>query len=332
MNLFGSTTGARAVRFGLTAILMLVSSASEAAASSVILPGDHVFPESITSTSDGTLYVGSIEAGGIFRVPRGALRAVPWIKPGALGSRSIMGVLADERSGTLWACSNDLSAMGIGVSIPGKGSGSWLEGFDLKTGEGKISVKLPGERAFCNDMAVGRDGSVYVTDSAAPDILKLSADHKHLEVWATDPRFQPPAGGVGLDGIAFGGNDRLYVNTYMAGEFFRVGITDGKPGKITRLKTSRRLILPDGLRPLGEDSFLLIEGGGRLDHAVVNGDTVTIQTIRGGFSTPTGVTLVDKKVAWVSEGQLSYLFDPQKKGQKPRLPFRIYAVPLTTHR
>lgn len=332
MSLLRSTAVARGVRVGLAAVLMLISSASVAAPTSVILPGDHVFPESITSTPDGTLYVGSIGAGGIFRVPRGGLRAVPWIKPGALGSRSIMGVLADERSGTLWACSNDLSAMGIGVSIPGKGTGNWLEGFDLKTGEGKISVKLPGKSAFCNDIAVGPDGSIYVTDSAAPDILKLSADHKHLEVWATDPRFQPPAGGVGLDGIAFGSDGRLYVGTYTSAELFRVGITDGKPGKTTRLQTSRHLVLADGLRPLGEHSFLLIEGGGRLDRAVVNGDTVAIQTIRGGFSTPTGVTLVDKKVAWVSEGQISYLFDPQKKGQKPRLPFRIYAVPLMTHR
>lgn len=311
---------------------MFMSGVNEAAPASIALPGDHVFPESITSTPDGTLYVGSIGTGGIFRVPHGGQRVERWIKPGALGSRSIMGVLADERSGTLWACSNDLSAMGIGVSIPGEKTGSWLEGFDLKTGEGKISVKLPGKSAFCNDIAVSRDGSVYVTDSAAPDILKLSPDRKHLEIWATDPRFQPPVGGVGLDGIAFGSDGRLYVDTYTTGEFFRVGVTDGEPGEITRLQTSRHLVLADGLRPLGEDKFLLIEGGGRLDRAVVNGDTVTIQTIRDGFSTPTGVTLVDKKVAWVSEGQLPYLFDPRKRGQKPRLPFRIYAVPLTRYR
>ena len=30
--------------------------------------------------------------------------------------------------------------------------------------------------------------------------------------------------------------------------------------------------------------------------------------------------------AWVSEGQLNAAFDPAKGG--PRLPFRIYAVPL----
>jgi hypothetical protein len=32
--------------------------------------------------------------------------------------------------------------------------------------------------------------------------------------------------------------------------------------------------------------------------------------------------------AWVSEGQLSFFFDPPKKNLSPSLPFRIYAVPL----
>jgi hypothetical protein len=32
----------------------------------------------------------------------------------------------------------------------------------------------------------------------------------------------------------------------------------------------------------------------------------------------------------VSEGQLSYIFDPSKKGQKPNLPFRIHSVALPT--
>jgi hypothetical protein len=39
-----------------------------------------------------------------------------WIRPGAFGSRAIFGVLADENSNTLWACSNDLSAVGVLVA------------------------------------------------------------------------------------------------------------------------------------------------------------------------------------------------------------------------
>ena len=44
------------------------------------------------------------------RASRLALRRQnTWIKPGAFGSRSTLGVLVDERSNLLWVCSNDVS-------------------------------------------------------------------------------------------------------------------------------------------------------------------------------------------------------------------------------
>jgi len=84
-----------------------------------------------------------------------------FVQPGALGSRSILGVFADEASNTLWACSNDLSA--LGGPATGRETGSALKGFDLKTGIGKRSVLLPGTHAFCNDITVDSKGSVYVS-------------------------------------------------------------------------------------------------------------------------------------------------------------------------
>lgn len=71
----------------------------------------------------------------------------------------------------------------------------------------------------------------------------------------------------------------------------------------------------------------MIEGGGRLDRVTVTGDDVLIETIKDGFTQPTGVTSVGN-TAWVSEGQLSALGYPDK-GDAPRLPFRVYAVPFS---
>jgi streptogramin lyase len=119
---------------------------------SIPIPGTKAFPESITSKSDGTLYVGRLGDGGIVRIKPHTHENAIFVQPGALGSRSILGVFADEASNTLWACSNDLSALGA----PAKGSdtGSALKAFDLRTGNGKSSVSLPGTHAFCNDIAV----------------------------------------------------------------------------------------------------------------------------------------------------------------------------------
>jgi sugar lactone lactonase YvrE len=293
---------------------------------SIPIPGRKAFPESITSTSDGVLFVGRLGDGGIVRIkPRTAESAV-FVQPGASGSRSILGVFADEASNTLWACSNDLSALGA----PAKGSdtGSALKAFDLRTGNGKRSVSLPGTHAFCNDITVDAKGSIYVTDSANPTILKLSPGATTFEVFAQDSAFSAPqSGGAGLDGIAFGGDGNLYVTTYTAGEVLRVEVKDGRAGRVTKLSGIHHLQFPDALRALGNNSFLLIEGSGRLDRVVIRGDAFAVTPIHDGFVTPTSVTRIGT-TAWVSDGQLAFFFDPTKKNLSPSLPFRIYAVPL----
>ncbi|WP_428492389.1 hypothetical protein [Rhodopila sp.] len=296
-----------------------------AAPQTVTLPGNQAYPESVTSTADGTLYVGSFASGGVARVRPGQSQAESWIKPGAFDTRSTLGVLADERSNTLWVCSNDLSA--IGVPGPSAAKGSALKGFDLATGQGKISAQLPGPHTFCNDIAVGADGSAYVTNTAAPQILRLRPGDKQLQVWATDPAFNPPAKGGGLDGLAFGTDGNLYVDTFTKAELFRVEVKDGNAGTITRLQPSQKLALTDALRPDPSGGFLMIESSGKLDHVTIEADRVTVHTLKDGYSGPTGVTPVGH-TAWVSEGQLGYLLDPAKKGQSPRLPFKLYAVDL----
>jgi sugar lactone lactonase YvrE len=308
--------------FGLA--LWLAASAAPAAPGTVDLPGDRAFPESITSTRDGTLYAGSLASGGVVRIRPGAEPEI-WIKPGTFGTGSTFGVLADERAHMLWVCSNDLSAMGL--KVLGADSGSALKGFDLATGEGKVSAPLPGKKTLCNDIVIGADGSAYVTNTSAPEILRLPPGGKALAVWFTDPSLETAPGAAGLDGLAFGSDGNLYVDRYTAADLYRIDVKGGMAVKLTKLKPSRALVLADAIRELGRNEFLIIEGGGRLDRMTVSGDTAAIETLKEGFETPTGVTQVGD-TAWVSEGQLSYIFDPSKQGQKPRLPFRLFAVPI----
>lgn len=290
----------------------------------VDLPGPRAFPESITSTTDGVRYVSSFASGGVLRIRPGETTAETFLAPGASGTRSTFGVLADEASNTLWLCSNDASA--IGAPGPSAVEGSFLKGFDLKTGAETLSAALPGPRTLCNDIAIGPDRSLYVTNTFAPEILRLPRGGAKLEVWLSDPLFEPPKNGAGLDGIAFGPAGDILVNTFSAGDLFRIEVKDGAPGRIAKLKPSRALVMPDAIRPLRDGSFLMIEGGGSLDRVSVAGDSATIETIRDDFVQPTGVTLVGH-TAWVAEGQLSRLAYPAA-GDPPRLPFKVYAVPL----
>ena len=312
------------------AVLVLASRAwlmpaTAADRTEIVFPGDHAYPESLTATSDGTIYAGSLYEGGIFRVTPVATTAEQWIQPGTNDSMITLGVLAEEKSGTLWVCSSNLT--GFGVKPPAGDKPVSLKAFGLKNGAGKGSWPLPGDKSLCNDMVAGSDGAVYVTDSFQPHILKLTPGATSLEVWATDAGF----GGEGpqLDGITIGQDGNVYANTYASGRLFRIEMgPGGKAGRITQLKTTPGFEHADGMRAYGANGLLVVEGAtaGRFDIITLNGDNADVKLVKGGFKQPVSVWQIGD-TAWVLEGQLATLFDPPEKRGKPG-PFRAYAVEL----
>lgn len=318
------TTRTRAIAAGLFLGGIVGNPAHAGDLTRIEVPGATAFPESIAAAADGTLYVGSLASGGIVAIKPGTTKAEPFIAPGAFGSRSTFGLLVDDKTGLLWVCSNDVS--GLGIAGPGTATGSHLIAFDVKTGEGNIDAAFPAGPALCNDLAIDADGSIYVTNSLAPQILRLAQGSNKLEVWHEDPQWTPPEKGPGLDGIAIGGDGNIYVNTYIKGELFRVDVKDGKGGKVTKLSTSRPLVQADGLRTLSGTTFLMTEGGGTVDRVTVSGDAATIETLKDGLAEPTGVALVNGQL-YITEGQLSHLFAAATKGP-PLLPFYVTVVPF----
>jgi sugar lactone lactonase YvrE len=308
--------------FVLAAVIAAPSADAEEPAKRIALSGDRAYPESIAAATDGTLYVSSLASGGIWRIKPGAAMAEAWIAPGMYNTRSTFGVLVDGEKGVLWVCSNDVSA--LGVPGPGAATGSNLKAFDLISGEGKMSVPFPGSGNICNDMAIGADGALYATNSLKPQILRLKPGATSLEVFVESSVFEQPKDGAGLDGIAFGADGNLYVNTYANGGFFRVDVKDGVAGSVKKLAPSRALKFPDALRPTGGQLFVMAEGGGTLDRVTIDGDAVQVETVRGGLAGPTGVALVGNTL-WAPEGQLSHLFDA--KAGPPSLPFQVVGVP-----
>ena len=297
---------------GMAFISLAAAAVTAASPAEVTIHDDKPFPESMTSTSDGSLIIGSLGKGEIFKAAKGAATAELWIKPGTNGLERVLGVLADQRSGTLWVCSSQL---------PPQGTLAALKTFDLKTGAPKGSFAFPGDKSFCNDIAIGPDGAAYATDTFAARILRLKKGATALDVWIKDSKLD------GADGIAFGDNNTIYVNSFTTGGLYRVPVgKDGAAGPVAHIQTSQALDKPDGLRPLGKNEFLMIEGAGRLDHVTVNGDTAKIEVLKDGYKGPVAVTRVGD-TAWVLEGKLDYMLDPKFKDQDPG-PFKAYAVPL----
>jgi hypothetical protein len=65
-----------------------------------------VVAENLTSSRDGTVYFGSMAKGTIYRAAPGAAQAEPWILASTAGLTRVLGVLADDKTNTLWVCQN----------------------------------------------------------------------------------------------------------------------------------------------------------------------------------------------------------------------------------
>jgi sugar lactone lactonase YvrE len=270
-----------------------------------------VFPESITSTADGTIYAGSMLAGLIFKGKMGDAAATAWVQPVTEGPTGVAGVYADEKGGLLWACYVDLAAFAGGPSQP-----SVLRTYNLADGALKGTYALP-EASFCNDIATAADGTAYIADTAGARIMRLTPGATELETWYADAALG------GVDGISFDASGVLYINNVMNGKLHRVGIgADGAASGLTEIATSTPLKGPDGMR-FGDDGklYLAENGAGQVDAITITGDTAEIAVLKGGFDMPTAVSKSGDQL-FVGEARFSQMqaADP---GQ-----FYVYAVPL----
>jgi sugar lactone lactonase YvrE len=299
----------------VAALMLTTSGYAAQSITEIVLPGTRVFPESITSLADGTLIVASLGHGNVMRIPYGSTMAEEWIKPGTGGLNQLLGVYADEKDKTLWVCSNNLE---------NKGEATAAMAFDLKTGALKGTYPLPGDGTLCNDIAVGADGTTYVTDTRQGSVLMLKRGGKSLEVAAKDPLL------AGADGLAFGEKTILYVNSVTAGKLVRLDLgPDGKAKSVTELKLSRPLDRPDGMRAIGKNRLLLAENSGKMSIVTFQGQepqTATITTIKEGLESTPAVTAT-RGMAWIVEGKLNYRNDAAFKDKDPGQ-FKMFAVPL----
>jgi len=273
-----------------------------------------VYPESVTSAVDGSIFVGSVK-GNVYRAEPGANTASAWIRatPGN-GIQTIFGVLADDASNTLWLCS-------VPNFLGGKRSQavSSLMAFDLNTAGQKGTYPLPPPAAVCNDITIAADGTAFISDTSNGRIFTLAPGTDKLELYGEDKSL------VGIDGLVFSGDGTLYVNNVRSNKLMRVETnSDGSMAGLTTLTVSHELGGPDGFRLIKGNRFLLAEGSiGRLSIVTIEGENATLTVLDDTLESTPGVTLV-RDTAYVIESNIKYLLNPDFKGQQPDA-FMIYA-------
>lgn len=239
--------------------------------------------ENLTSSRDGTVYFGSMSKGTIYRAAPGASRAEPWILASTAGLTRVLGLLADDKTNTLWVCQNATDGRG-GAPVTGQTA---LRSFDLKSGAAKGTYPFPPNSGVCNDIALSADGSAYVSESFGGRVHRLKPGATALEVWASDSAIAV------IDGLAFLSDGSLYVNNFTSGKLFRIPVNaDGSAGALVPIETSMPLVRPDGLRTAGPKTLIQAEQQGRVAELTIDGNRAEVRILKDGLTRASGVTIV----------------------------------------
>lgn len=270
------------------AAALLLSCGAALADLTVTTVDNNAGPESITAAPDGGLILGSANTPFIYRSAKGATEAKKFIDASGDGTVTFLGVLSDVAANTLWACE-------LKPSADGKSRASTLVGYNLKTGAPKSRWVLPGDSNVCNDMSVGSDKALYVSDTSNGRIYRVKPGAANGELVLEDKTNL-----TGIDGLTFL-NGVLYVNNVQKGTIFRVPLdSSGKAGAVVPIKLDRALVGPDGMRAAGNALFVAENRNQRASMITITGDTGHVTMVLGGLAQPTAIEPAGK-VLWVGD-------------------------------
>ena len=188
-------------------------------------------------------YISSVHKGKIIEVnSRGVWR--DFVKEGEFGLWGNFGLKVDVKRQILWVCSGAVQqTRGIKAAEIGKAG---LIAYNLRNGKliKKYLLKNAGEEHLFGDLTLSPGGDIFVTDSKAKIIYKLSRGKNKIEEFITSTDF------ISLQGLALSPDDKfLFVADYSSG-LHRIN-----------LKTKEKIVLfyPEDLTVLGIDGLYFYE-------------------------------------------------------------------------
>ncbi|MFB8008721.1 SMP-30/gluconolactonase/LRE family protein [Nocardia sp. NPDC056000] len=207
------------------------------------LPDAKAYPEGIAvDARNGDVYVGSFTNGAIYLAAKDNSKAEVFLPSGTDGRLTANGLRVDT-AGRLWVIDHTR-----GVTV-----------YDTGTRARLASFALPEGQPFVNDLTITPDGGVYLTDSVAPVVYRITAAELtdamahggtgELRPFADlgsakDPAAQSP---LLLNGIVSDPEGRyLLVIDMGTGDLYRVGL-DTQRGIVKVTQHGDGMINGDGL-------------------------------------------------------------------------------------
>jgi len=297
--------------------------AGDAAPPTLALPADW-YPESVAAGPDGAFYIGSWRQGAVARVRPDGTAPEILVAPGSNGLANGQGVLVDAARQLLWICSGNWGY----TSVPSTPSA--LKSYDLASGAPRASYPMP-DKGYCNDLAQDSHGTLYVTDSFHPRVLRLQPGAAALSIWKEDPAMGAGSDGMFLNGIALDGDRQLYVSLISAVPYvLKIDVgQDGGGGAVSRIDMPRVLKNADAIRIYAPNRMAIFESnafgktgpyGGQVSIARINGGSATLETIVAGLNDPSSGTIVGDRVYFI-ESKYSLLF--QHKEDPAAIPLNV---------
>jgi len=305
----------------LATLVALVPTASVGATprpSTYDLLGNAVFPEGVAyQPSTGNFFVSSTTDGSILR-------------------GNVM-----EPAASLFIAGSDTPFSAIGVKVDDAGRLAVAGGFtgnvsvfDAATGA-PIRTFTTGAGGFLNDIAVGKNGDLFVTDSFRQVLWRIPADQivtsatpGTAEAWLDlTGLISYQAGEFNVNGIVATGNGKhLVVAQSFTSELLRIDVATKA---VTKIDLGGELVSGDGLALLGRTLYAAepFSGPGRIAKVALSGDlstgTVLSRTTDPSFQTPTTIAVASGRLLVVNS-QFAQLFG----GEEPSLPFTLSSIPI----
>lgn len=260
------------------------------------------------------MYAGSVEDGALLvrEGDRWRRAVLPYRTAG------LFGMAVDQRRGILWLTS------GIAGPTRAKDGFRGLIGVTALGFEAVAKVPMPADdtRGQPGDLALGFDGSVYVSDGTAGGLFVCPPNCTVLAPFVPAGTFASPQGMV----LARDGKS-LYVADYSKG-IWRIDIK--KPKMMVQVSQQKGI---DGLLRDGDALIAIINGGGRKIVRLVldaTGNAVASEDVLAtppGPGDPTLGVITGGKLIYVADAQWDR-FDANGKAKGPARPTPIQSLQL----
>lgn len=253
----------------LAGLIAPATANAQQAPAKVVIQVPGLYPEGMDYDLTADRYiVGSFVSGDLMSIaPDGT--ATPFGKAGS----NVAGIEIDQSRNRVLAAVAALPNGQAKLAIHDLGTGAQLDVIDLGglVDEGEL---------FSNDIAVGPDGTAYVTNTGAGVIYAVDLDG-NPSIFAEDPRFDA-IDGLGLNGIESTGDTLLVGHT--TGKIYQIPLDD--PSAPTEVAMANPLPGIDGIKLSADGSQLVaVSGGASTVLLLQSGDSWASAQPAGSFAT-----------------------------------------------